>query len=176
MSTQQISRLSTIRFSLPEDLLESVKNMKIVGRDLLFYVPEEEVESVTKTCSDMGLNVVDRVFKLHASTQDEATFKRIFGDVEFEVRESLNRFIATISVDSKDEYDRLLALHGEDAVVKPFKVRYSNSRRSDDDDHSDTNENVMEQKQSRSQTGYAPRSNNGSSSGPRTNRSSQSSV
>ena len=148
MSNQQVSRLSTVRFSLPENLLESVKNMKIVGRDLLFYVSEEEVGSVTQTCTDMGLSVVDRVFRLHASTQDEATFKRVFGNVDHEMRESQGgRYIATISVDSKEEYDRLLALHGEDAVVKPFKARYSNIKRSDDDDHSDTNERVMEQKQ-----------------------------
>ena len=85
MSNQQVSRLSTVRFSLPENLLESVKNMKIVGRDLLFYVPEEEVASVTQTCTDMGLSVVDRVFRLHASTQDEATFKRVFGSVDHEI-------------------------------------------------------------------------------------------
>jgi hypothetical protein len=149
MSTQQVSRLSTVRFSLPEALLESVKNMKIVGKDLLFYVADEDVVSVTQVCSDMGLSVVERVFRLHASAPSEEVFRNVFGDVEHETRESSSRYIATLTVESRDEYDRLLSLHGEqEVVVKPFKARYSNMRRSDDD-QSDTNEGVQQQ---RSQT------------------------
>jgi hypothetical protein len=152
MSTQQVSRLSTVRFSLPESLLESVKNMKIVGKDLLFYVAEEDVAFVNQTCSEMGLSVVERVFRLHASAPSEEVFRNVFGDVEHETRESSSRYIATLTVESREEYDRLLSLHGEqEVVVKPFKARYSGMRRSDDD-QSDTNEGVQHQ---RSQTAPA---------------------
>ena len=153
MSNQnQESRLSTIRFSFPETQLESVKNMKIIGRDLLLYVSEEDVENVTQVYSGLGFNVVDRVFKLHASTQDEATFNRVFGNVERDVRDSSSRYIATITVDSKEEYDRLVALHGEDCVVKPFKARYSTVKHNDGDDQSDTNERVQQNRYQRQNT------------------------
>jgi hypothetical protein len=163
MSTQQVSRFSTVRFSLPESLLESVKNMKIVGKDLLFYVSEEDVASVSQTCSEMGLSVVERVFRLHASAPSEEVFRNVFGEVDHETRESSSRYIATITVESRDEYDRLLELHGEqEVVVKPFKARYSGMRRSDDD-QSDTNERVQHQRSQTAPLRSSQQSNSGSS-------------
>ena len=145
MSTQfQESRTSTVRLSFPnESLKDSIKNMKIIGGDLLLYVSEDQVESVTQFYSNLGFTTVDRVFKLHVSTQDEQSFTRIFGDVTHEVRETTPRFITTLSLTDKDEYDKLLALHGNDCVVKPFKFRYSSLRSTDQDDASDTNERVQ---------------------------------
>lgn len=175
MSTQQVSRFSTVRFSLPESLLESVKNMKIVGKDLLFYVSEEDVASVSQTCSEMGLSVVERVFRLHASAPSEEVFRNVFGEVDHETRESSSRYIATITVESRDEYDRLLELHGEqEVVVKPFKARYSGMRRSDDD-QSDTNERVQHQRSQTAPLRSSQQSNSGSgSSNTRTTKQTKS--
>jgi len=151
---QESSRLSTLRFSFPEGVIANVQNMKIIGRDILLYVQEESCESVTQLMQGMGLETVERVYKLHASAQDEATFKSALGDVVHEVRDSTGRYIATITLDSKDEYDRILSLNSESCFVKPFKARYSTVRRFDGDDQSDTNDNV--QRQQRDQTQKRP--------------------
>jgi hypothetical protein len=140
---QESSRLSTLRFSFPEGVIANVQNMKIIGRDILLYVQEESCESITKSMQEMGLETVERVYKLHASAQDEATFKSALGDIVHEVRDSAGRYIATITLDSKDEYDRILSLNSESCFVKPFKARYSAVRRFDGDEQSDTNDNVQ---------------------------------
>jgi len=198
MSNQinESTRLNTLRFSFPSGLLENVQSIKIIGQDLLFYVSEDASQSIVDSVQNMGFKVVDRVYKLHASAQDEESFKNILGDIEHELRDSGSRYIATINLDSKDEYDRILALNCETCFVKPFKAKYSAIRRNNDD-NSDTNERVQYNKSQRSrqnfdgprtydprqrsdgQRTYAPRqrsddSNRQRSDGPRTYAARQS--
>jgi len=145
---QESSHITTLRLSFPENFLDNVKNMKLIGKDLLFYVGEDDKESLSKSLQEMGLEVIDRVYKIHASAENETNFKNVLGDIAHEVRENSqsSRYIATISVDSKEEYDRILELNGDECFIKPYKARYSVFRKQSDDDYSDTRENIQASK------------------------------
>ena len=180
----ETQRLTTIRFSLPSDVSGMVKNMKPIGNDLLVYVRDTDVKSVTEKFTGMGLTPVQREYKLHISSPSEEVFTKVFGSLEKEVRESPNKYVVTVSVGSKEEYDKLLELNGtSDCRVKPFRnlrAKWTASR-SSDDDHDVQRHGGQGQSQrygSGSSSGGSwqrasgPRSRNGSSSGPRQSGSS----
>jgi hypothetical protein len=136
-SENETQRLTTIRFSLPSDVSGLVKNMKPIGDDLLVYVRDTDVKSVTEKFTGMGLTPVQREYKLHISSPSEEVFTKVFGSLEKEVRESPNKYVVTVTVGSKEEYDKLLELSGtSDCRVKPFRnlrAKWTASRSSDDD-------------------------------------------
>lgn len=133
----ETQRLTTIRFSLPSDVASMVKNMKPIGEDLLVYVRDTDVKSVTDKFTGMGLKPVQREYKLHISAPSEEVFTNVFGNVEKEVRESPNKYVATVTVATKEEYDKLLELNGtNECRVKSFRnlrAKWTSSRPNDDD-------------------------------------------
>jgi hypothetical protein len=135
-ATNETSK-ATIRFSFPEGMLNNVERMRLIGNDLLIYTTEDSVESLSENFRNMNFILVEREYKLHVSTPDEETFKRVFGDIEYETRTSVdNRFIATIVTDTMDDYNRFLSYSENDIRVKPFNPRYARVKFDDRDiDH-----------------------------------------
>lgn len=145
MSTNQESpikeRLATIRLSFPTEDLDNVVRMRLIGRDLLLYVKEDQINTVISTFTAHGLKPVDRVYKLHVSAPTKADFDASFGKVEYEERSAAGRFIATVTVDTEEEYNKFLDL-GKDQEskcrVKAFRARFANA-------HEEKEENVKQE-------------------------------
>jgi len=120
--------ITTIRFSLPTNIAD-VQRLRLIGRDILLYVPENKVDSVTKSMIDHGFNTVERIYKLHISAASKADFDSVFGEIEYEDRSSGGRFIATIIADTEEDYNKYLAFgQGENPKcrVKAFRARFAN--------------------------------------------------
>jgi hypothetical protein len=123
--TQQIT---TIRFSLPLPCTTDVIRTRLIGNDLLVYVPNDKAESVTTVYTDIGFTRVDRVFKLHVSSQSKEAFLATFGDIEYEDRSIGNRFIATVIAKTEDEYNKMLTFGNDEknhCRVKPYRPRFA---------------------------------------------------
>ena len=135
MSSNQESpikeHLSTIRLSFPPEDLTNIVRIRIVGHDLLLYVREDKIDTVTSTFTKKhGFNIVDRVYKLHVSAPSKEDFETTFGKVEYEDRSTDGRFIATVIVDSEEEYNKFLNLgKNQDCKcrVKAFRPRFANT-------------------------------------------------
>ena len=139
---------ATIRFSFPDGMLDNIERMRLIGNDILVYTTEDSVESLSDNFKNMNFNLVEREYKLHVSTLDEETFKRVFGDIEYETRPSIdNRFIATVVTDTMEDYTRFLSYSENDVRVKPYNPRYAKAK--SDDDHRRHNQ---EQEQSQDQS------------------------
>ncbi len=135
-TTQESARASTVKLSFPVNSLKNVKNIRIINNDLLIYTDRDNLESVTKTFTDMKFNVVERVYKVHVSTTDKDTFIAAFGNIDYDVSpvSTDNRFIVSITTSSEEEYHRLLSI-GNDSTnncrVRPFRninVNHSTQR------------------------------------------------
>ena len=139
----EYQRLSTIRFSFPDDTLVNVQRMRLIGKDLLVYTNETDLESVSSKFDLLGFKTIDRVYKLHVSMPDKAAFDALFGDVVFEDRSNSGRFIATVTVDTEEEYNHFISFDGTDGVrIKSFRAaRFTNTR----DNASDTREHIEHQ-------------------------------
>jgi hypothetical protein len=67
------------------------------------------------------------VYKLHVSADSEDRFHEQFVAVPFENRSNSDRFIATVTVDNEEDYNRLLSIDPETGVrVRPFRARFAN--------------------------------------------------
>jgi hypothetical protein len=151
----EFRRFSTLRFSFPEETLENVQRMRLIGKDLLVYTEEADLESVRSKFDTLGFRTVERIYKLHVSTPDKTVFESLFGDVVYEDRSNSGRFIATVTVDSEEEYNRFITFDGTDGVrVKSFRARFNVSH----DNSSDTREHIEhEQGEWQQQRHHRPR-------------------
>jgi hypothetical protein len=143
-SNQQNEQLRTVRLSLPASCdISNVRRMRLVGSDLVLYVPEADVSSVSKSFNDAGFSSVDRVYKLHVSAASPEAFKSVFTDSDHEYRGEVNgRHIYTVTVDDKEDYDNHIASSTADCTVKAFRSRFANAHRDNTDAKSDTKEQV----------------------------------
>ena len=73
-TSQENVKYSTLRFSFPSELLECVGRMKLIGKDLLVYIPENKFNDVKTNFQQSGFDVVDRVYKLHVSANTKEHF------------------------------------------------------------------------------------------------------
>ena len=122
--SNQESHLNTLRFSLPSELQSMVHSMKLLGNDLLVYVDESNTESVSERFTEMGLEVVERQYRVHVSGPSEH-FATHFGSYEHEVR-SENVF--TVVAKDRAQYDELLAMEVDGFRIRPFRQRFANVR------------------------------------------------
>jgi hypothetical protein len=127
--SNQESHLNTLRFSLPAELLSGVQSMRLLGNDLLFYVEDENAESVSQQLSDMGFQVVERVYKVHVSGPS-AEFATHFGSYDHEVR---GENVFTIVAKDKEQYDELIAMEVDGFRIRPFRQRYANVRTTEEE-------------------------------------------
>ena len=119
--------LYTIRFT-PH---AHVKMMKLVGKDesdLVVYVEQGAEDAVTSAFQTAGFNVVEREFKLHASAESEEALTLSLGATKHyaELRGNVNgRFIATVTVHSREDFDRLRNTEFTGCRFTPFKARFA---------------------------------------------------
>jgi hypothetical protein len=153
--TTQVERsekkLTTGRFKLPDNIISNIERMRLIGidkPDLLVYT--DRLDELTAEFAKLGFSKVERKFQLHVSSSNEDNFKKLFSNLIYEVRPTSNdRFIATVTVDTMEEYTKYLELDDQSngCRIKPYKPRFASVR----DDSSDTNDNSDQyQRQSRS--------------------------
>ena len=137
-------KLTTGRFRLPDNIISNIERMRIIGidkPDLLVYT--DRLDELTEAFAKIGFSKVERKFQLHVSTNNEETFKKVFttDNLSYDIRpSSSDRFIATITVDTMEEYIKYLELddQGNNCRIKPYKPRFASIR--DKDDSSDSND------------------------------------
>lgn len=139
---QEEQHLQTVRFKLSPEMLKHVSRMRLIGNDLLVYTTN--TEELTTTFQQHGINVVDRVYKLHVSAPNEEAFDSVFSEytIEKNVRSTTPRFVATVTVESQDQYNKLLELGETETCqcrIKSYRYRFDNTNQ---DDGSDTRERV----------------------------------
>ena len=141
-NNQTSEHLKTIRLSLPESITTNIKQMRLVGNDLILYVPDTQVEPVTESfTSEPGITfkLVEREYKIHVSAATE----QVFENIESITRPSVNdRYIYTLIVNSQQKYDDLINSSTQECTFKPFRFRFSKSSNMNADNDSDTNEQV----------------------------------
>jgi hypothetical protein len=136
-NNQSTDRLNTIRLSLPDNVVGDIRRMRLVGNDLILYVPSETTETVTKCFTNNGFNCVERVYKLHVSAESNEAFQNIFAGYTSEQRKGVHgRVIYTVTVDTQEKYNELIALSTAECSIKQFKSRFA--KHSEDDVDSDT--------------------------------------
>jgi len=133
------NKLTTVRFKLPDNLVPNIQRMYILGQDILIYT--DRPDQLTTDFSTIGFTKVERKYQLHVSSTNEDTFKKVFSadNLTYDARPISNgRFIATVTVDTLEEFTRYLELddQGNGCRIKPYKQRYASAR----DDSSDANE------------------------------------
>lgn len=137
-------QLNTVRVQLPDN----VKSVRVMpGGDLLFTT--HDVHLIDKL-KQVGFEIVEREFKLHVSCKDIKTFEAIFKDVKYESRQNSDKFIATVVLDNKEQYDNYLKLGNDpsnECRIKPYKQRFTMG-------HSDASQNLTSQYQRNPQKGY----------------------
>jgi hypothetical protein len=107
-------KLTTGRFRLPDNIISNIERMRLIGMDkpdLLVYT--DRLEELTAEFAKLGFSKVDRKYQLHVSSSNEDTFKKVFttNNLSYDVRPSSNdRFIATVTLDSMEEYTKYLEL------------------------------------------------------------------
>ena len=137
-------KLTTGRFRLPDNIISNIERMRIIGvdkPDLLVYT--DRLDELTEAFAKIGFSKVDRKFQLHVSTNNEETFKKVFtvDNLSYDIRPSSNdRFIATVTVDTMEEYIKYLELDDQsnNCSIKPYKPRFASIK--DKDDSSDSND------------------------------------
>lgn len=131
MSIQTTERFETIRLSLPTNIADDIKNMRLIGSDLVVYVQKDQVPSVTKVFTDAGFNRVERVFKVHVSALSEQTFT----NRQSEYRGCVNgRHIYTVLLDTQEEYNNIISSSSQECTVKPFRSRFAKHHNTDTND------------------------------------------
>lgn len=137
-------KLTTGRFRLPDNIISNIERMRIIGidkPDLLVYT--DRLDELTEAFAKIGFSKVERKFQLHVSTNSEETFKKVFtvDNLSYDIRPSSNdRFIATVTLDTMEEYIKYLELDDQsnNCRIKPYKPRFASFR--DKDDSSDSND------------------------------------
>jgi hypothetical protein len=136
--TESQSKLTTGRFKLPDSLTKNAQRMQFIGDDLLVYT--ENLPELTSVLEQLGFTIVEREYKLHVSANNEEIFKSVFGEVKSESRTSdAGKFIATVTLDSKEEYNKFLELGNDQSNgcrIKPFKFRFTPRNRETSPDNS----------------------------------------
>ena len=131
--------LTTILFKLSDDIdINSINRLSFIGPNILVHCNENSREELKKSFTSNGFTVIPRNYKLHVSTKDDEQFKKVFSEttLEYESRSNDgNRFIATVTVNSQEEYDRYLSLDSEECRIKPYKHQYASINRSADQDN-----------------------------------------
>ena len=136
-------KLTTGRFKLPDNMIPLIERMRLIGPDLLVYT--DKLDELTELFAAIGFTKVARKFQLHVSADNEDTFKKLFTteNLEYESRPTnTNRFIATVSLNTQEEYNHYLEFDTDQSNgcrIKPYKPRFASSTR---DESSDTHENV----------------------------------
>ena len=139
-NNQTSEHLKTIRLSLPKTIATNIKQMRLVGNDLILYVPESDVEQVTNTFTSLDFDLVDREYKLHVSASTEQEFENMVSIPRGCVN---GRHIYTVTVNSQAKYDELINSSLAECTFKPFRFRFSkSSNMNQDDDGSDTKDQV----------------------------------
>ena len=149
-NNQTSEHLKTIRLSLPKTIATNIKQMRLVGNDLILYVPESDVETVTNTFTSLNFDLVEREYKLHVSASTEQEFENM-GSIP---RGCVNgRHIYTVTVNSQTKYDELINSSVPECTFKAFRFRFSkSSNMNQDDDGSDTKDQVN----SNQENGWTP--------------------
>jgi hypothetical protein len=139
-NNQTSEHLKTIRLSLPKTIATNVKQMRLVGNDLILYVPETDVENVTESFTSRDFDLVEREYKLHVSANTEQEFENMVSIPRGCVN---GRHIYTVTVNSQAKYDELINSSVPECTFKPFRFRFSkSSNMNQDDDGSDTKDQV----------------------------------
>jgi len=123
MAYQQVS---TVRVGLPKEITDNTQNIKILGNDILLYVNKDNLEKVKSNITDLGLTIINRIYKIHVSAPSKEVFETIFkkylSEIKYDIRNNNNRFIVTITTDNDKDYAKYLELDSDVVLVKPFKT------------------------------------------------------
>lgn len=126
--SNQESHLNTLRFSLPTELQNMVRSMKLLGNDLLVYFDESNTDSVSEKFTEMGFEVVERQYKVHVSGPS-SEFATHFSSYESEVR---GENVFTVVAKNREQYDELLAMEVDGFRIRPYRQRFANVRSEED--------------------------------------------
>ena len=138
-NSQSSEHLKTIRLSFPKTIATNIKQMRLVNNDLVLYVPESDVEKVTKAFTSHEFDLVEREYKLHVSSNTEQEFDNMVSIPRGCVN---GRYIYTVTVNNQAKYDELINSSLPECTFKPFRFRFSKSSNINQDDDSDTKDQV----------------------------------
>lgn len=121
--------ITTVRLAFPQECMEQVMKFRIIGNDLLLYIPKtaNRKDIIDKYISK-GFNVIEKEFKLHISAQNKEDFISVFGDIKYEDRSNGTKFICTVTLLTEEEYDKFIKIGQTKECkcrIRPYKQLFS---------------------------------------------------
>lgn len=142
--SQNQEHLKALRFELPQEHINDIIKLRIIGKDILVYCLENKTDEIKKSLIDHGFNIVEREYKVHVSARSKEDFMKSFGNIKYDDRSNGDKFIATVTAENEEEYNKYLDI-GKDrtknCLVKPYKPKFAQTQKSEN------NEKDVEHKQ-----------------------------
>lgn len=133
-SQEERVSLKTLKFSFPSGLLTDVQQIRLSGNDLILYVDETNVDVVKTNFTNADFSLVNREYIIHVSSNDRDHFNELLKDYKehLDIREeSSSKVIAKVTVNTEDDYRKILAMRDEKFHPSRYERKYDTLDRQD---------------------------------------------